>query len=41
MPAQTEIAFKHISEYPRPNPDQIRYKKLYFYMKIMNIAEIR
>ena len=34
MPAQTKIAFKHISEYSRPNPDQITYKNIYFYMKI-------
>ena len=33
MPAQTKIAFKHISEYPRPNPDQISYKNRYFHMK--------
>ena len=33
MPAQTKIAFKHISEYSRPNSDQIPYKIIYFYMK--------
>ena len=33
MPAQIKIAFKHIAEYPRPNPDQIRTQKPYFYMK--------
>ena len=30
---QTKIAFKDISQYPRPNPDQIWYKNRYFYMK--------
>ena len=34
MPARTKIAFKHILEYSRPNPDQITYKNIYFYMKI-------
>ena len=27
-----KIAFKHIPEYPRPNPDQNQYKKKMFYM---------
>ena len=30
---QTKVAFKHISQHPRPNPDQIWYKNIYFYMK--------
>ena len=32
MPAQTKIAFKHISEYSRPNSDQIPYKNTCFEM---------
>ena len=33
MPAQTKIAFKHISEYSRPKLDQITRQNIYFYMK--------
>ena len=33
MPAQTKIAFKHISEYSRPNSDQIPYKTIHFDVK--------
>ena len=32
MPAQTKIAFKHISQYSRPDSDQNWYKHMYFHV---------